>query len=672
MAISSPGIGSNLDVNGIISQLMSVERKPLTVLARKEASFQAKLSGFGTLKGSLSQFQAAVRALSDGAKFQAMRATSSDSAVLTASATAAAAPGSHTLEVTQLARAQKLVAAGQASSTAAIGSGASTTVSFEFGTISGGTFDSSTGKYTGAGFTGSGGGVKTLTLDASNNTLAGIRDAINKAGVGVSATIVNDGGSSPHRLALSVNATGKAHSVRISVSGDTTLQGLLAHNPGSDTGQALAENLSARNAEFKLDGLAVSKASNTVTDVLQGVTLNLAKTNSGSPASITVARDTASVTAGVESFVKAYNDLAKTFKEATAYDPSSKRAAILNGESSVRSIEAQVRSVLSAPVGGAGAFTLLSQIGVSPNKDGLLTLDSSKLQGAIEKNFGEIAALFAAAGRTSDPLASYVGATAATRPGAYQLEVTRLATQGKSTGSAAAGLTITAGSNDTLQVLLDGVSATVTLGAGSYASAAALAAEVQSRINGAAPFADAGASAVVTESGGVLTITSARFGSASKAAVTGGSGMSNLMGAAPTATDGLDVAGKINGVAAAGNGQTLTGAVGNAAEGLQVKVTGGGTGLRGTASHSHGYAHQFNRLMEAQLGAGGVLASRTDGLNASIKGLDESKARLMDRLAATEKRYRQQFTKLDATLSSMLSTGNFLTQQLASLARNDK
>ncbi|WP_096663653.1 flagellar filament capping protein FliD [Polaromonas sp. AET17H-212] len=671
MAISSPGIGSNLDVNSIVSQLMAIERQPLTALARKEASFQAKLSGFGTLKGALSQFQTAVRSLSDISKFQGMRVTPADTAIATASATATAVAGTYALEVTQLAQAQKLATAGQASSTSAIGAGAATTLSFDFGTIAGGTFDSVTGKYTGAAFTSNGSGVKTVTIDASNNSLSGIRDAINKADIGVSASIVNDGGSSPYRLVLSAKATGQTQSLKLSVAGDATLSSLLSHNPADNTGQALAEKLSARNAEFKVDGIAVSKATNTISDVIQGVTLNLAKTNSGSPTNITVARDTAAVTAGVEAFVKAYNDISKIFKEAVAYDPDTRRAAILNGESSVRAIEAQVRSVLSAPVaGGAGAFTLLSQVGVSLQKDGLLALDNSKLQGAIDKNFSDIAALFAAAGKASDSLASYTSASVKTVPGAYKLEVTQLASSGKSVGSAAAGLTITAGSNDTLQVLLDGVSATVTLAPGTYASAAALAAEVQSKINGAEGFVAAGSSVTVTEAAGVLTLTSTRYGSASKASISGGNGMSSLMGAAAVVTDGLDVAGTINGVAATGTGQTLTGATGNAAEGLQVKVSGGATGSRGTVNYSQGYAYQFDKLMDTQLGTAGMIASRTGGIDTSLKSLAASRDRMTDRLAATEKRYRAQFTKLDVTISSMLSTGNFLTQQLANLSKN--
>ena len=670
MAISPAGSGA-LDVNGIVSQLMSVEQRPLLALASKEASFRAKLSGFGTLKGALAQFQTAVRALSDVSKFQGMRVSSADASIVSASGNATASAGSYALEVTKLAQSQKLAGPGQLSSTVPIGSGAATTLSFDFGSIAGGAFDAASGKYTGAAFTSNGVGVKTVVIGASNNSLSGIRDAINKAAIGVSATIVNDGGTSPYRLALSSNTTGQTNSLKISVAGDATIAALLDHNPGNNTGQAFSETTSAQNAVFKVDGIAVSKTSNSVTDVIQGVALNLMKTNSGSPTTISVTRDTAAVTAAVDNFVKAYNDISKNLKEVSAYNPTTKQAAILNGESSIRAIEADIRKVLAAPVAGAGgAYSQLFQVGVSMQKDGLLVLDNAKLQGAIEKNFGDIAALFAAVGRASDSLVSYSGATARTVPGAYNVNVSRIATNGASTGSASAGLTITAGSNDALEVLLDGVSATVTLTPGVYPTPAALAVEVQARINGVEAYRTGGSSSTVTEANGILTLTSSRYGSASKVAITGGNGMLGLMGTTVVSTDGLDVAGSINGVPASGAGQVLTAAAGNSSEGLRITLAGGSTGSRGTISYSQGYAHQFDKLMESQLGTVGLIASRTDGINSSLKNLSDSRIRVNDRLAIIEKRYRAQFTALDVTISSMQTTGNFLTQQLAALANN--
>jgi flagellar hook-associated protein 2 len=671
MGISTPGIGSGLDVNGIVAKLMSVEQQPLTALNNKVASYQAKLSGFGILKSTLSQFQSAMQGLSAIGQFQALTATPADATVASASASSTATPGTYALEVSSLAQAQKLVAAGQASASTAIGSGAATTLTFDFGTIAGGTFSTTTGTYTGASFTSNGAGTKSVAINASNNSLSGIRDAINSSNIGVSATIVNDGSATPYRLVLTDNTTGKTNSMKITVAGDASISALLSQDPANNAGQALSETVTAQNANFKLDGIAVSKTSNTITDAIQGVTLNLTKTNVGTPTSITVARDTASVTKAVNAFVTAYNGINQTLADASAYNATTKQAAILNGEPSVSLIQNQIRRVLSAPVaGGASAFTLLSQAGVTFQKDGSLAVDNTKLQSAITNNFSDIAGLFAAVGKTADSLVAYSSASTKTVAGAYKVNVTQLATQGNATASAAAGLTITAGVNDTLQVLVDGVSASVTLAPASYASAAALATEVQAKINGASAFSTVGSTVTVSQTTGVLKITSNRYGASSAANITSGNGQANLnFGGSAVVTTGVDTAGTINGVAAAGSGQYLTGAIGDASEGLKIQITGGSLGARGTVNYSQGYAYKLNTLANSLLGTGGVISASTDGINASLKRLDQDKLALNAQLVNIEKRYRAQFTALDTMIASMNTTSNFLTQQLANLPK---
>ena len=665
MGLSSAGIGSNLDVDGIVSKLMSVEQQPLTKMAATEASYQAKLSGFGTLKGALSQFQSAVQGLSDVTKFQGVRAAAADASIATVTGNASATPGTYALAVTQLAQAQKMVAAGTASQVAPIGSGV---ISFDFGTIAGGTFDSATGKYTGASFTSGGAGIKTVTIDATNNSLSGIRDAINKAAIGVTAVIVNDGGSSPYRLALTSTKTGETSSMKISVADtapDTALSALLNHDPAG--AQGMSQTSAAQDAKFTLDGIAVSKSSNSVTDVIGGVTLNLLKTNPGAPTAVTIARDTSAVTTAVNSFVKAYNDISQTLRDAAAYNATTKSAAILNGEASVRTIQGQIRGVMTAPVvGGASVFSRLSEVGVTLQKDGTLAVDSTKLSSALDNHFDDLAGLFAATGKSSNSLASYTRASAATQPGAYDVNVTQLATQGAALASSPAQLTI-GGGNDTMTVQLNGLSATVKLTQKTYASAAELAAELQSKINGVAAFSTAGAAVKVTESGGVLKVQSNRFGSGSGVSITE-TGAPALMFDPSGTTPGLDVAGTINGVSATGNGQVLTGGAGDPSEGLAVTINASAPGAYGTVNYSQGYAYQFNKIATALLATDGPLASRTNGINASIKALTASKEALGLRLAVIEKRYRAQFTALDLTISKMNTTSTYLTQQLAQIS----
>jgi flagellar hook-associated protein 2 len=667
MGLSSAGIGSNLDVEGIVSKLMSVERQPLTKLARQEASYQTKLSGFGTLKGAMSAFQTAVKGLSDISKFQGLKASAGDATVATISAGSSAVAGTYSLKVTQLAQAQKLVAGGVASEIAPVGKGV---ISFDLGSITGGTYDAVTGKYTGAAFATAGGGVKTVTIDSSNDSLAGIRDAINKAAIGVTATIVNDGSGTPYRLALSSTATGAATSMKISVADtnpDTGLSTLLNHDPAGS--QALVQKTTAQNAEFTVDGIAVSKPTNVIADVIGGVSMTLLKTNTD-PTSVTITRDTAAVTTAVNDFVKAYNEISKNFVDATAYNAGTKTAAILNGEAAVRTMQGQVKAVLTNPIaGGASAFSRLSEIGVTVQKDGSLAADATKLGNAITNNFSDVAGLFASVGKSSDSLVSYKGFSAATKPGAYALDISQLATQGSAAGTSAAGLAID-GSNNTLDVLLNGVTATITLTQKTYGSAAELAAEVQSKINGASAFSGAGSAVSVTESGGILSIKSSKYGSASTASITGGNGQANLnfVTTGPSVQTGLDVAGTINGLPATGSGQVLTSSSGSDSAGLALTVAGGALGARGTVNYSQGYAFQFEQLASSILGTTGSLQARTDGLSASIKNLTKTQQALTARLDVVEKRYRAQFSALDLTISKMNTTSQFLSQQLANLS----
>jgi len=534
---------TNLDINSIISQLMTVERQPITKLNVKEAGYQAKLSAYGSVKGAVSSFQSAVQSVSSASNFQTLKATPSDTTIFSASAASTATAGTYSLEVTTLAQAQKLVAIGQTSSTAAISDGTTTTVTFDFGTISGGAFDSGTGKYTGSTFTSNGAGTTDITIDSSNNSLQGIRDAINAAQMGVTATIINDGSGIPYRLSLSSDSLGVSNSMKITTSGgDGTMATLLAQDPaGLPAAQHLSQTVTAQNADFKVNGVTVSKTSNTVSDVIPGVTLTLSKVTT-TPATLTVARDTATMSSSIASFVKAYNDIAGTLKNLSAYDAAKQKGAILQGDSTVRSLQSQLRSMLNTPVVGiSGTLTTLSDVGVTFQKDGTLAVNQTKLDSVMASNFSDIASLFASVGKATDSLVSFSSATSSTKAGSYAVSITQLATQGKAVGSAAANLTINAG-NDDLTLSVDGTSASITLSAGTY-TAATLATELQSKINSVSALSTAGISVAVTQSGGVLTITSANYGSTSAVDITAGDGALDLMGATPAEPPGVNVNG---------------------------------------------------------------------------------------------------------------------------------
>ncbi|HJW82360.1 MAG TPA: flagellar filament capping protein FliD [Acidiferrobacterales bacterium] len=683
-SITSAGIGSGLDINGLINQIMTFESRPLASLDRKEAGYQARLSAYGSVKGAVSAFQSAMLSLSSPARFQGLRAASADSTIYTASATSAAAPGSYAVEVKQLAQAQKLASKAFTNTTDTVGTG---TLTIQFGTWSGGVFTANATKAS-----------QTVTIGSGNSSLAGIRDAINAAKVGVTAAILNDG--TGNRLVLTSGESGAANGLKITVAdtsdaSNTDDAGLsqLAHDPAGSLGNGknLTETVAAQNALLKVDGIDnISKSSNTVTDVVQGVTLTLLKQSTANTSTaLTVSRDTASVKSAVEGFAKAYNDVNKTIRDLTAYDAKTRQGAILQGDSSVLSILSQVRSQLTTNLAGvSGTYTQLSQIGVAFQTDGSLAVDGTKLQTALDSNFNEIAGLFVNLGRPSDSLVSYVSATGATKPGAYSVNVTQLATRGLLNGTNTAALddtnddgtfdtavAITA-DNDTFSVKVDGIQAgTITLAQGNYTTTAALAAEIQSKINGDSALKAAGVTVTASFDNAAgagadrLALTSDRYGSASKVEITAidTTTATTLGFAAGSGTDGVDVAGSIAGTAATGSGRALTGATGTVTEGLKLEILGGATGDRGSVNYSQGYAYLLDKLAGQILGSNGAITSRTDGLNKSIEDIADRREVLNRRLGETERRLRAQFSALDGLLARLRSTSDSLSRQLASL-----
>ncbi|MDX2218602.1 MAG: flagellar filament capping protein FliD [Burkholderiales bacterium] len=644
MAISAPGLGSNLDVNGLVTQLMAAEKKPIEALNIREASIQAKLSAFGSIKGSLSSLKSALASLRETARFSGFRASVGDSAIASVSVSGQPAVANYSLEVTTLAQAQKLKSAAFASSTETVGSG---TITIQFGKYESGAFTLNADKPT-----------QSITIDPADGSLAGVRDAINKANAGVTANLVNDG--TGQRLVLSARDSGASNALRITVDdadgNHTDASGLsqLAYDASTGGTQRLAQTIAAQDAAFLLDGIAITKSSNTVSDALEGVTLQLNKTNAGSPTTLAVTKDTGATTSAVEAFVKAWNDGAKTLRDLSAYNAATKQGAILQGDATVLAIQSQMRGVLGAALGDVGT---LSDLGIAFESNGNLSLNSSKLASAIAAG-RNIASFFAVTGTTTDNLIQFASADDNATAGALGVQITQAATRGTAAGGAAAALTITAGVNDALVMKVDGTEINVTLGAGTY-TAGTLAAELQSRINGA--LASGSARVAVTQNAGVLTVTSNRYGSASMVELSGGNALADLFGA-PVATAGVDVAGSIGGVTGAGSGQKLT------AAGISIDVQ-GAAGDRGTLNFSRGYADQLSTLVDKLLASDGSITSRTDGINATIKDIGSRRERMNERLATVEKRYRAQFIALDTMISRMTQTSSFLQNQLSNLPK---
>ena len=402
--LNAPGVGSGLDVQGLITKLMAVEQKPLTVLDTQEAKFQAKLTSLGSISGALSSLQTAAQGLSSASTVK-NSATASDPSVLVAAAGSDASIGSFNVTVNNLAQRQTLLSSGATSSSATIGSGSDTTLTFTFGTITS-TLGPSSGIYSDAQFAANAARAPvSVAIGSDNNTLAGIRDAINAANAGVTASIVNDGGASPYRLAISSNDTGVANSLKIATSGDSEIGLLLNYDPAGT--QKLSQTQVASNANISIDGVSITSASNTVSDAIQGVTLSLAKvTATNTPVSVSVQRDTSSLNSALGALVKAYNDANKVVAGITA------KGALLQGDSRVLALQRQITSILGGLQQTGGAYTTLSSLGVSFQKDGALVINAAKANAAMSSNPAGVAALTAAIGKAIDSTAtSLLGTT---------------------------------------------------------------------------------------------------------------------------------------------------------------------------------------------------------------------------------------------------------------------
>lgn len=672
MAISSAGIGSNLPIDEIITKLMAAESAPLTAFAKKEASYQSILSGYGSLQGALGSFQTAMANLGKASTFQAYKTSVTDATIFTATGTSKALPGSYQINVTQLAQAQTLSSAGQTSKTALIGSGAATTISFQFGTIANGTLTD--GIYSGATTFSQDAeqATGTVTIDSSNNSLQGIRDAINAAKVGVTATLISDGSATPDRLIITSDKTGETSSMKINVSGDAAIQNLLEYDPTGT--QNLTQNSAAQNTKLTVNGTAISSASNTVLEAIQGVTLNVSKIGS---TTLSIAQDTSAVETNVKAFVKAYNDLNTTIKNLTAYTPPTKAGELgtggpLVGDGTVRTIQEQLRKTLTGSLTGLSNSTIsLSQIGVSFQKDGSLALDSTKLQKAMTSNFSSIGELFATMGKATDSLINFTSSSNLTKAGSYAVTVSKLASQSSMTGTVDLRLaSTTIDPNTALDIKVDGISAKIFLTEGTY-TASELASMVQSAINGASALSSASSSVTASiDDNGYLRLISNRYGSGSNLSVASNTGTSAaaLFGSVTAGIVGEDVVGTIGGVTATGSGQFLSAATGSDAQGLKLEILGGALGSRGSIDFSQGYADRLNKLTDNFIGTSGLIPSRKNGINTTIKSISDQSDAFSARLNDIEKRYRAQFTALDVMISSMKSTQEFLTQQLAQIS----
>jgi flagellar hook-associated protein 2 len=379
--ISSAGIGSGLDVSNIITQLMAVERQPLQKLDAAAGTMKAQLSAFGQMQSLVSAMKDATAPLYASDSYALTTAGTSDPTVLGVGSSAKAVPGSYSVSVSQLASTQTVVGAGGqfTAATDAVGTG---TLTIRLGTWATNqtAFTPKTGSQD-----------ITVVIGAGDNTLAKIRDKINAANAGVTATIVTDANGA--RLAIQSTATGADNGFRITaVDDDTTntdaagLSRLAFNPPGATAGLSLTT--AAQNTVATVNGISVTSAGSTLTDVVEGLTLTLNKVTT-SPVTVSVNRNTDALKTMVTSFVTAYNALNSFLGSATRYDAEAKQGALLQGDRTALGLQGQLRALLGGNGTASTTFPTLSSIGLEFQKDGSLKVNDTRLANAL-KNPAEL------------------------------------------------------------------------------------------------------------------------------------------------------------------------------------------------------------------------------------------------------------------------------------------
>ena len=661
MGITATGLSTGLDVEGIVASLVVADTQPTeNRLNKNEATYQAQLSAYGTVRSALDAFKTAANSVGNAENYQKKTASTNVFADVGVAAKGGAAIGSYDISVSALAGAHSLASTAFTTTSDVVGTG---TLSIELGTTA---YNADTDAY--SSFTRqTGTSAVAITIDNTNNTLAGVRDAINAATTaGVKASIVNDG--SGYRLVLTSSSTGADSSIALTVtdtgdSNNTDTSGLSRLSFNS-TSTNLSQTKAASDAALAINGLAVTSASNEVTTAIDDVTLSLKKVTTA-PVTISVAEDTATAKTGIESFVTAYNEVIGTLNELTKYDATTSSGSLMTGDATIRTLASNIRGLVNAQVKNVGGgYASMAELGLTTVvTDGKLKIDNLKLDAALKTNPLDVANVFAAIGRPTNSNVRFVSSTTNTESGSYAVAATVTNTAGVYTaGSAVTDSTYNGSGNDvTFSVTVDGGSTqNVTLNS-NLSNAEGVRADIQGKLTGLT---------VTLDASDKLVFTSNTSGAASSIAISGigGSegtqlGLSHADGTPGTTS----TAYTINGAAAIADatGNIITGAVGSAVDGLSLEILGGATGNLGTVDHGIGIGAQLETMIKALLDTDGILNARVTGLNTSVADISKQRTVLEARASALEARYRAQFNGLETIISNLTATQSFLTTALS-------
>lgn len=626
-AISPMSYGSGLDTQSIVQSLVASASRPRQLLVQERSRNEDRLEVLEDITSKLEALETSVAELSGSAT--AIRRTVSvpEGAGFQASATGAAAAGAHAVRIDKLAQSEREASQGFADrDITSVGAGEL--------------------KLTVA-------GVETvIDIQAGQDTLEGLQEAINRSGADVTASIVNTGtGATPYQLVITGNATGADQAVAIDVSGLT-----------GGTALSFTQRRAAQDAELAVDGIDIRRSTNTVTDALEGITLELEQADAVER-TFTVATDVEATQQQIQDVVDGFNAVLDAIHEQFERAGPEAESKPLSGDFALRSLERRMRGLLEESFGRPGSGTeRLADIGIETSDDGRrLEVDSAKLEEALLERPDDVLDLFVKAGSATDAGVQVVTAGDTPR-GTYAVEITQAAVRAEAVGAQAIraeglaqdeALTFTFGGEDTV----------VQLSAGDTID------DVVQTINDALDAA--GVPVVARSVGGALALHAAEYGSGGSFSVvsdrSGATSEQTGIGVAPLQAVGQDVAGTIDGVAASGTGTSLFGDSEGPTPGLRVEVYGSDLGARGTVTVFGGFADELAGLVDDLTDPiDGMLALRQEGIEDQLDHLDDRIEREDDRLTRLEERLTRQYNALEQLLGTLNSQLSYLTATLSS------
>ena len=658
MGFSIGGLVSGLDTGAIIEGLVGLQQAQVDRLEVQQSEIETERAAFQGIEARVLSFRSNLVNLnrSTSSVFDPTEGTSSDESIVTVSTDSGAAEGSFLIRVNSLARAQQIGSQGFDES-ATIPTGE---ISFQVG----------------------GRPATNITIDDSNNTPAGLVDAINDSSADVSASIVFDQANSANRILLTSRESGVANEI--------TVTNNLAAATGSETrpdfsGPAIQE---AANAQVQLGsgpGAIVAEFdTNTVEGLIENVTLNLQAADVDQEIDIQISRDTEPARSAIENFVSEFNSLIDFIDTQTAFNPETGQGSPLLGNRNVSNIQNSLAALVTDIVPGADpSLNRFSQLGIDIGGNGRLSINSTELDQALSGELegvgpDDIGRLFQLSGQSSNSGIEFlVGSTrTASSSAPIEVDILQSAERGSvaATDELASSITIDA-SNNQFQLTLDGLeSETLTLANGTF-SPEQLATLVQNRINGSVELGNSEVAVNVED--GRLNFTSQRFGRSSSISAFSGTALDALGLDGSEEGIGQDVAGSfiVDGVveSATGSGRTLIGDSNNEnTADLQIRVDLNasqiGNDSEGTLQISRGISSRidqfFGEILDTEVG---TLSTIDNEFALQIESLDESIARVNAISEAQSQSLVEQFATLERVLSDLQNTSSFLSSQLSGL-----